>query len=82
MKGVYYHSTQVKRIAECSKGSILQYFQPGLGYHLSLRSLLCLFLSGRFTQALLYSCWNNATISEAVPPSIRTLKQRPSSIQH
>ena len=35
---------QVKSIAECSKGSILQYFQPLLSYHLSLRSLFCLFL--------------------------------------
>ena len=43
----------VKSIAECSKGSILQYFRPSLSYHLSLRSLLCLFLSGGFTQALL-----------------------------
>ena len=33
--------------------SILQYFQPSLSYHLSLRSLFCLFLSGRFTQILL-----------------------------
>ena len=30
---------QVNSIAECSKGSILQYFRPALGYHLSLRSL-------------------------------------------
>ena len=30
--------------------SILQYFQPSLSYHLSLQSLFCLFLSGRFTQ--------------------------------
>ena len=30
---------RVNSIAECSKGSILQYFQPELGYHLSLRSL-------------------------------------------
>ena len=45
---------QVKSIAECSKGSILQYFRPLLSYHLSLRSLFCLFLSGRFTQVLLY----------------------------
>ena len=29
---------QVKRIAECSEGSILQYIQPLLSYHLSLRS--------------------------------------------
>ena len=29
---------QVKSIAECSKGSILQYFRPSLSYHLSLRS--------------------------------------------
>ena len=31
------------------KRSILQYFRPSLSYHLSLRSLVCLFLSGRFT---------------------------------
>ena len=35
-------------MAECSKGSILQYFRPSLSYHLSLRSLFCLFLSGNF----------------------------------
>ena len=44
---------QVKSIAECSKGSIQQYFRPSLSNHLSLRSLFCLFLSGRFTQVLL-----------------------------
>ena len=44
---------QVKSVAECSKGSILQYFRPSLSYHLSLRSLFCLVLSGRFTQVLL-----------------------------
>ena len=45
---------QVKSIAECSKESILQHFRPSLSYHLSLRSLFCLFLSGRFRQVLLY----------------------------
>ena len=45
---------QVKSIAECSKGSILQYFRPSLSYHLSLRSLFCLLLSGRLRQVLLY----------------------------
>ena len=45
---------QVKSIAECSKGSILQYFRPLLSYHLLLRSSFCLFLSDRFTQVLLY----------------------------
>ena len=44
---------KVKSIAECSNGSILQYFCPSLSYYLSLRSLFCLFLSGRFTQVLL-----------------------------
>ena len=34
---------------------ILQYFWPSLGYRLSLRSLFCLFLSGCFTQVLLYN---------------------------
>ena len=38
-----YRLMQVKSIAECSKGSILQYFWPSLSYHLSLRSLFCLF---------------------------------------
>ena len=50
-----YGLMQVKCITECSKGSILQYFQPSLSNQLSLRSLFCLFLSGRFTQVLLYS---------------------------
>ena len=45
---------QVKSIAECSRGSILQYFWPSFSYQLSLRSLFRLFLSGRFTQVLLY----------------------------
>ena len=45
---------QVKSIAECSNGSILQYFWPSLSYHLSLRSLFCLCLSGSLRQVLLY----------------------------
>ena len=32
---------------------ILQYFLPSLSYHLLLRPLFCLFLSGRFRQVLL-----------------------------
>ena len=44
---------QVKSFAECSKGSILQYFRPFLRYQLSLRSLFCLFLSDHSTQVLL-----------------------------
>ena len=40
---------QVESIAECSKGSILQYFRPSLSYHVSLRSLFC-----RFRVAVLY----------------------------
>ena len=49
-----YRLMQVKSIAECSKGSILHYFQPSLSYHLSLRSLFCLYMSGRLRQVLLY----------------------------
>ena len=45
---------QVKSIAECSKGSILQYFRPSLSYHLPLRPLFCPFLSGLLRQVLLY----------------------------
>ena len=50
-----YRLMQVKSIADCSKGSIMQYFRPSLSYHLSLRSLFCLFLSGRLRQVLLYN---------------------------
>ena len=54
-----YRLMQVKSIAECSKGSILQYFRPSLSYHLSLRHLFCLFKSGRFMQILLYLNYRN-----------------------
>ena len=46
---------QVKSIAEYSPWSILQYFWPSLNYHLSLRPLFCLFLSGHLRQVLLYN---------------------------
>ena len=49
-----YRLMEVKSIAECSKGSILQYFRPSLSYCLSLRSLFCLFLNGCLRQVLLY----------------------------
>ena len=42
----HYRLMLVKSIAECSKGSMLQYFRPSLSYYLPLRSLFCLFLSG------------------------------------
>ena len=48
-----YRFMQIKSIAECN-GSILQYFRPSLRYHLSLRSLFCLFLIGCLRQVLLY----------------------------
>ena len=50
----FYRLMKVKSIAECSKGCILQYFRPSLSYHLSLRSLFCLFLSDRLRQILCY----------------------------
>ena len=46
-----YSLMQVKSIAECSNGSILQYFRPSLSYHFPLRPLFCLFLR----QVLLYA---------------------------
>ena len=49
-----YRLLQVKSIAECSNWSSLQYFRPSFTYYLSLRSLFCLFLSGRFRQVLPY----------------------------
>ena len=45
---------QVKTIAEYPKGIMMRYFRSSLSYHLSLRSLFCLFLSGCFTHVLLY----------------------------
>ena len=45
---------QVKSIAECSIGSILQYFQPSFSYNLPLRPLFCQFLSAHLRQVLLY----------------------------
>ena len=38
-----YRLMQVKSIAECSKRSILQYFEHSLSYHLYLSRLFCLF---------------------------------------
>ena len=66
---------QVKSIAEC----FLQYFRPSVSYHLSLRSLFCLFLSGRFTQVLLYSfitlntVFTHCTCSSVIKESSVTL---------
>ena len=42
-KKTNYSLMQVKSVAECSKGSILQSFWPSLSFHLILRSLFCLF---------------------------------------
>ena len=53
-KKTNYGLMQVKSIAECSTWSILQSFRPSLRYQLSLRPLFCIFLSGHFTQVLLY----------------------------
>ena len=47
-KKTNYLLMQVKSIAECSKGLILQSFKPSLSCHLLLRSLVLSFLSGLF----------------------------------
>ena len=44
---------QVKSIAECSKGSILQYFRPASCNNLSLKPFYGLFLGGCLRQLLL-----------------------------
>ena len=46
--------------------SILQYFWPSLNYYLSLRSLFCLFLSGLFTQVLLYMRERSGSVEECL----------------
>ena len=64
-----YRLMQVKSIAECSKGSILQYFQPSISYHLSLRSVFCLFLSGRLRQVSLYNAQSVDFFHKSVNPN-------------
>ena len=44
---------QIKSIADCS--SIQLYIRPSLSHQLLLQFLFCLFLSGLFTQVLLYN---------------------------
>ena len=46
---------KVESIAECSKGSILQYFWPALSDNWSWKPIFGLFESGCFRQVLLYS---------------------------
>ena len=46
---------KVESIAECSKGSILQYFWPALSDNWAWKPIWGLFESGPFTQALLYA---------------------------
>ena len=61
-----------QKFAECSKGSILQYFQPSLSYHLSIRSMFCLILSGCFTQVLqfLQIEWKSSKKPASLRPKI------------
>ena len=47
---------KVESIAECSKGSILQYFLPSFSENRSWKPILVFFLSGRLRQVLLYLC--------------------------
>ena len=67
-----YRLMQVKSIAECSKGhsAILS---TALSYHLQLRSLICLSLSGRFTQVLLYINFIQTYLSARKPWIIRMI---------
>ena len=44
----------VQKYCRMLQESILQYFRPSLSYHLSLRPLFCLFLSGRFRQVTVH----------------------------
>ena len=56
--------------------SILQYFQPSLSYHLSLRPYFCLFLSGRFTQVLLYCMLCHHTLNYRIEFPEQTKRTR------
>ena len=56
-------------IAECSKGNILQYFRPSIGYHFSLRSLFCLILSA------LHRCYCIVHLTRSVKLALILLQQ-------
>ena len=56
---------QVKGTAECSPLELSAIVLTFISYHLSLRSLFCLFLSGLFTQVLLYHVFENIMENEA-----------------
>ena len=49
----------------------MQYFRPSLSYYLSLRSLFCLFLSGRFTKVLPYMSMHVCKIVYIFVPLLR-----------
>ena len=65
-----------QKYCRCSKGSILQYFRPSLCYHLSLKYLFCLFLSGRLRQVLLYKLPKNISRREEQMTKTMTGKER------
>ena len=53
-KKTNYCLMQVKSIAECSKGSILQYFQPSWSYYLLIKIFVLSILSSCLRHVLLY----------------------------
>ena len=83
-----YYLMQVKSIAKCSNGSILQYFTPSLSENLSLRPLFCLFLSGSlikkgFTVFSHYSKMQTLSRHQTRTVSYRLLHWHPSLLyQH
>ena len=62
---------QVKSIAECFKGSILQYFQPTLSYHLSLRTLVLKYLFLTLSKYIHISMYSIMRGSERKPIAYR-----------
>ena len=56
---------KVKSIAECSKGSILQYFWPALSDKRSWKPIFDLRFSGRLRQVLLYFVTTNGALAQA-----------------
>ena len=71
-----YRLMQVKSLQNAPMGAFCNTFYPSLSYHLSLRSLFCLFLSGCLRQVLLYCFCSDRSapvggtdIIEGRPPS-------------
>ena len=53
---------QVKSIAECSKGSILQYFRPSLNYHFVIKTFVLSIFEWPFYTGFTLYCFSSLVL--------------------